>query len=66
MKDKKSIQLLLNKEKISELSNSNKSKILGGQTAYGSPCNGGGNGGGDTATLCVYSCSCSTPGVGVC
>ena len=63
MKEKKPLKFFLNKEKISELSNSNKQKIKGGSYAN---CWTAGGGGGGGNTTCLYSCSCSIPGKGIC
>ena len=65
MKNKKNLKLFLNKEKVSELSKANKQRIVGGYPTQGG-CVGGSGSGAGGATTCLYSCSCSIPGQGIC
>lgn len=56
MKTKKiNAKLILNKEKISELTSTAKKTIVGGGSGYSTNCNCGG---GDTNT--IYTCICRT------
>lgn len=61
MKKKQNLKLWLNKERISELSNSNKQKIMGGITIYDGTCpHCGGGGGTETQTCALYTCAACT------